>query len=392
MNENQNVVVEEAKKQSKTIQKNLKFSNENDRDELNAILGTMEFEGATDGDKILHALKSVMNEGQRAEIIATANQTLAKVFESTFLELELMQRSIVDKYQALMTVANLEVNSVRNELTDHFEKKVAKLEKANERLEAELSSLKLEKEDLQSLINSKEHLVTEANTRVEDLTKALATKDLSIEALTNQLSVKDDLVEEYKSKAVSLNETIAQLTTDQQSNLAEMKELRSENKALNESYLKNNEVITKLTNNLEKMNIELDYAKKNADRYESEIAKLNERHETELNKLESRYQAELEQLRKELASERQSKTDLQSELIKLMSQMSQPTVKESDKSQSQSKTKKTFQVLDQKGKVIWKGSKNELFKYVNTIQSKTKVTTSTSISEIEDLLHPCILK
>lgn len=373
----------------KQIQKNFKFTSETERDELADILTVIKKPGQTDGTAILETLKSVLSEGERAEVIANANQTLAKVYEASFMEVELMQRRLVEKYTLLMSVANLEVDKVRNELTEHFEKKVSKLEKANERLESELSRVKFEKEELGSSIDSKDHLVTEVNTRIEDLTKTLETKDLSIVALTNQLAAKDDLVEEFKSKANSLNETIAQLTTDQQSNLTEMKELRAENKQLNESYLKSNEVIIKLTNDLEKTNIELEHSKKDMSRFESELSKI-----------ETRYEAQLEQLRKELDAERQSKSDLQSELMKLMTALTTQTkeVKEDVKEETptpkaQREVKKPYTVKNEKGEVVFSGNKNGLVKYVNKeFQPKVEVTKFTDNDDIRELIHPNTLE
>ena len=381
----------EEKKQKQTqtqIQKNFKFSSEEEKDELMNILSVIKEKNQTDGSALLETLKSVIDEGQKAEILANANPTLKKVFDGTITELELMQHNITQKYKALMTTANIEVDKVRKELTEHFEKKVSKLETANERLENELSRVKAKKEELESSMDSKDHLVTEVNTRIEDLIKTLETKDLSIVALTNQLAVKDDLVEEFKSKANSLNETIAQLTTDQQSNLTEMKELRAENKQLNESYLKSNEVIIKLTNHLEKTNIELEHSKKDMSRFESELSKI-----------ETRYEAQLEQLRKELDAERQSKSDLQSELMKLMTALTTQTkevkeeVKEDKPQQSQQqKINKPYTIKDEKGKTIWSGNKNGLVKYVNSVQSEVKVTAKTSDNDIEKLLHPNVLE
>lgn len=392
MSEKQNEVVKEEKKKSATgPQKNLRFSSDSEKDQLISILGTLSEQGIatgeTDGDRVLSALKSILSEGQKAEIIANANPTLATVFESSFIELNLMQERIIEKYQALMTVANLEVDKVRAELTDHFQKKVEKLEKANERLESELSSLNSEKEDLQSLLDTKEHSVTEAFTRVDDLTKTLETKDLSIAALQSQLDSKDQLVEEFKSRIDESNATIAQMTTTQQERLGKIESLRSENDELKSRYQENIKDISKLSNDLEKTNIELEHAKKNAERYESEVTKL-----------ESRYQSELEQLRKELATERQSKSDLQSELMKLMTALTTQTKdvkednKDNQKPQQTQQIKKPYVIKDKNGEVIWSGNKNGLIKYVNNNQSELKVTTSTSIKEIEKLLDPNVLE
>lgn len=389
MSENQNEVVKEEKKKSSTgPQKNLRFSSDTEKDQLVSILSTLSQEGIavgeTDGDRVLSALKSILSEGQKAEIIANANPTLATVFESSFIELNLMQERIIEKYQALMTVANLEVDKVRAELTDHFQKKVEKLEKANERLESELSSLNSKKEDLQSLLDAKEHLVTEATTRVEDLNKTLETKDLSIAALQSQLDSKDQLVEEFKSRIDDSNATIAQMTITQQESLSKMETLRSENDELKLRYQENIKDISKLSSDLEKANIELNHAKKNAERYDNELIKL-----------ESRYQSELEQLRKELANERQSKSDLQSELMKLMTALTTQTKEtkaQKTESSQQQRINKPFVIKNETGTQVWSGNKNGLIKYVNNKQSEVKVTTSTSVDEIEKLLYPCVLE
>ena len=108
-------------------------------------------------------------------------------------------------------------------------------------------------------------------------------------------------------------------------------------------------------------------------------------------------------LQAELTTERQSKTDLQANLIQLMSQMSQSSGKDTvnvdsvqkekptPQSKPQKKVKKPFAVLDPSGKELWSGNKNGLVKYVNNIQTKKEITTLTNISEVEELLHPCIL-
>ena len=87
MSENQNEVVKEEKKKPATgPQKNLRFSSDSEKDQLISILGTLSEQGIatgeTDGDRVLSALKSVLNEGQKAEIIANANPTLATVINA----------------------------------------------------------------------------------------------------------------------------------------------------------------------------------------------------------------------------------------------------------------------------------------------------------------------
>ena len=77
-----------------------------------------------------------------------------------------------------------------------------------------------------------------------------------------------------------------------------------------------------------------------------------------MTKLESRYQSELEQLRKELATERQSKSDLQSELMKLMTALTTQTKdvkednKDNQKPQQTQQIKKPYVIKDKNGEVM----------------------------------------
>lgn len=387
MNENQNELTTNEESKKKAIQKNFKFSDESNRDELNKIIGELEVDGKTDGDKMLNLIKAFMSKAEYNDVIAEANNSLSKVYESNFIELELLQRTILDKFRSLMVVANAEIGKNTEDLTGYYEKKVARLESMIEQLESKVDLLTSENEKLTAMLDSKEHSVTEANTRVEDLTKNLEAKEQSIELYKGQLQAKDDLIEESKKQTHQLNESIVKLTTTQQDHLSKIDELRSENEELKASYQESNQVISGLSMDIKEKDMKIQFTETEIERLRQEMERI---HETN--------KEGIERLQRELANERQSKSELQDKLIELMGSLTnQPTptiVKDGEKDSVATKpTKKTFVVTDQKGKQHFKGSQNELVKYVNgAVKPEPKVTSKTSLEEIRNLLSPLTLK
>lgn len=380
MEENKKVEKETVKQ----IQKNFKFSTEEEKNELLSLLGNMDLEGKTDGAKILNLVKSLMSSAEYEDVTEGAHESLKSVYEGGIAQLEILTNSIKTQFTNLMTTSNKTIE--QNQMTDrkYYEKKIANLEKLVEKTEEEKLQLKNKIENLEEMLTDKRRVAGEAVERSEELEKLVEDKDKLIEELRSQIAQKDAMVEEIKNEKEDLKKSIVDLTDSQQDYLKKVDDLRAENDSIKLSYQESTEVNNKLTLELKEKELKAQFIEQEVVRVRDELTRI-----TEANKVE------VERLQKELENERQSKSDL---LIKFMDKLSTPptptVVKDDGKDSSSTPhpTKTTFQVLDTKGKSLFDGNKIELVKYVNAVQKEKKITGKTDIKVLEDLLHPCVIK
>ena len=52
----------------------------------------------------------------------------------------------------------------------------------------------------------------------------------------------------------------------------------------------------------------------------------------------------------------------------------------------------TYQLINEDGKEVFRGTWNGLVRKANAMQKKAEVTIETEVSEIEKLLSPCVIK
>lgn len=400
--------MEETKKKEpvKQIQKNLKFSTEEERNELTTLLTNMQLEGATDGAKILNLMKSLMSSAQYEDVTEGAHESLKSVYEGGIAQLEILTNSIKTQFANLMTTSSKTVE--QNQITDrkYYEKKISNLEKLVEKTEEEKLQLKTKIENLEEMLTDKRRVAVEALERSEELEKLVEDKDKLIEELRSQITKKDGMIEEIKrekEQALSeskiekedLKKSIVDLTNSQQDYLKKVDDLRAENDRIKLSYQQSNEVNNKLTLELKEKELKAQFIEQEVVRIRGEVDRI-----TETNKVE------VGRLQKELETERQSKSDL---LIKFMDKLSTaptPTVEVEDNGKdSQSrvtpkpkssvnakKIKTTYKLLNEKGKEIFSGNWDEFVTKANGVQKETTITPETEISEIEKLLSPCTIK
>ena len=398
MEENKNVEATEVKESTKKeatkqIQKNFKFSSEEEKNEINEIIAALtteqdEKEKITDGFKILRALRSVINDGNRNKLIETTeNQKLAAMFAGAFVEVELMQRRVTEKFERLMESANYELDEIRSDLTNKYEKKVAKLEKEVERLENDLEKANEVKDAVEVQVKEQIETIANLEEKVKSMNDTLVQKEKEITLLESQAKTKDTLVEETKTHLAEANNLVSQMRQLEQVNMDKIEALNKENKELSERYSRVNQDNHSLTYELKQKDMEIEFSNKEKARLESDLVRVrNERDEAK------------DKVEQSLIATRSLEEKLRNQMMSVMSNLTTqpiPTVEEDGGKDTPSipqPTKATFQVLDTKGKSLFKGNKTELVKYVNTVQREKKVTTKTDVNVIKDLLHPCVIK
>lgn len=398
MEDNKNVEVTEVKEgtkkeATKQIQKNFKFSSEEERNEINEIITALtteqdEKEKTTDGFKILRALRAVINDDNRNKLIKTTeNQKLATMFASAFVEVELMQRRVTEKFERLMESANYELDEIRTSLTNEYEKKIAKLEKEVERLEKDLEKANEVKESTEVQVKEQVETIVNLEEKIKLMNDTLVQKEKEITLLESQVKIKDDLVEESKAKLTEANNLVSQMRQLEQTNMDKIEALNNENKELSERYLKVNQDNHSLTSRLKQKDMEIEFSNKEKARLESDLARVrNERDEAN---------AKVEQ---SLIATRSLEEDLRNQMMSVMSNLATqqtPTVEDGGKDtpSTPQPTKVSYRVLDKKGKPLFEGNKTELVKYVNAaVKPEPRVTNKTKIDVMEELLRPCVLK
>ena len=407
--------MEENKKKeaTKQIQKNFKFSTEEEKNELTTLLSNMELEGTTDGAKILNLVKSLMSTAEYKEVIEGADESLNAIYRAGLTELEILTNSIRDRYCMLMTTSNEAFKKSEAKNERFYSKKIENLEKLIEKKEEDELKLKAEIESLNKLLSDKRRIAGEAVERADELEKQLLDKDKIIEDLRSQISQKDSevkeikaekeqLITESKEEREDLKKSIVDLNKSQQENLKKVDELRDENDKLKASYAGVNQVNSELTLKLSQKEMEIEFSIKEKKRLEGDLARI----QGDLTRIQAEKDEANAKVEQSLIATRQLEEELRNQMMKVMSDLATqstptPVVEEEGKdSQTKATTtpnpkptvqKATFQVVDQKGKKLFEGKLNELVKYVNTVQSE-KVTSKTDVNVIEDLLSPCKIK
>lgn len=363
--------MEEIKKERKEVQESKKKVKSFKMDEaqlerVNQLL--TKIDGSTDSEKLLDVLELAIKRNEVAELPKTLNDsytgdrekiaTAIMMINSTFETLMINTSEVIKSREAeLVKSYQAEIEKFQNreaELTGQLQSaREVSIEFEDERLKAVESEAKMRKE------------VEVARTEIEF-------RDKTITALTTQ-------IEEMKVQIAKKDSEIAELVADSRKYKDKIETLEVKNEELMFESTESQQVNQRLTSQLS-------------------ISEVNLKNEQAKNE---DLKAQIKDIQSELASERQSKSDLQVNLIQLMSQMSQVSQssgkdivqkeKHTPQSKTQKKVKKPFTVLDPSGKELWSGNKNGLVKYVNNIQTKKEITTLTNMSEVEELLHPCIL-
>ncbi|MBP3902863.1 hypothetical protein [Turicibacter sp.] len=406
--------MEENKKKeaTKQIQKNFKFSTEEEKNELTTLLANMELAGSTDGAKILNLVKSLMSTAEYKEVIEGADESLNAIYKAGLTELEILTDSIRDRYRILMNTSNEAFKKSEAKNEKYFGKKIENLEKLIEKKEDDELKLKAEIESLNKLLSDKRRIAGEAVERADELEKQLLDKDKIIEDLRSQISQKDSEVKEVKAEKEQLiieskeeredlKKSIVDLNKSQQENLKKVDELRDENDKLKASYAGVNQVNSELTLKLSQKEMEIEFSIKEKARLESDLARI----QGDLTRIRAEKDEANAKVEQSLIATRQLEEELRNQMMKVMSDLATqstptPVLEEDGGKDSQNTTttkpkptvqKTTFQVVDSKGKKLFEGNLSGLVKYVNTVQSE-KVTTKTDVNVIEDLLSPCVLK
>lgn len=367
------------KKQTANKVKSFKM-NENDLARVNELLSGIE--GSTDAEKLIEALELTKKTYQVAEL---PNQ-LERAFEGDRHKLVTAITMINSIFNTMMANTAEVMDMREKELQEAAQDTIDELITEKEKLLEEIEELKIQRS---SAISAKEEIkqhCEEITIRDAKLVKDLDLRDKTIDTLTAQLEeAKAEMqqaraeakneVEEMKAKVAQKDAEIIELVADSRKYKEKIETLETKNEELMTKSVQNQQENQVLTGQLSILEVSLKNEQdKNAD-----------------------LKNQIEKLQSDLDVQHQSKDDLQANLIQLMSQMSQsnPVTVQKEIANAQLKTqkkvKKPFVVIDQAGKELWSGNKNGLVRYVNSVQDKKEVTTSTAVNEIEDLLHPCTL-
>lgn len=416
--------MEENKKKeaTKQIQKNFKFSTEEEKNELTTLLSNMELEGSTDGAKILNLVKSLMSTAEYKEVIEGADESLNAIYKAGLTELEILTDSIRDRYRILMNTSNEAFKKSEAKNEKFYGKKIENLEKLIEKKEDDELKLKAEIESLNKLLSDKRRIAGEAVERADELEKQLLDKDKIIEDLRSQISQKDSEVKEVKAEKEQLiieskeeredlKKSIVDLNKSQQENLKKVDELRDENDKLKASYAEVNQVNSELTLKLSQKEMEIEFSIKEKARLESDLARI----QGDLTRIQAEKDEANAKVEQSLIATRQLEEELRNQMMKVMSDLATqstptPVLEEDGGKDSQTKTttttekkptvkKKesdqknmTYQLLNEDGKEVFRGTWAGLVRKANAMQKKAEVTTQTDISEIQSLLSPCTIK
>ena len=333
---------------------------ESDVKQVNEILSKLD--GTSESEKLINALQTALATEAKSGALESLPKNLSKVFQGDFEKVGMAISTIQSVFDTLLF-------SVTEE--------VSKREK---------------------LIEEKYHK------QIESLTK-------DKELLNNQINKLNDTINEHSSVKINSEKVISQLTEEnklltnkEESYLTQIEELKEQSKSDKEEHRKEIEELKKqLSNTRSELSYQVEDSRKYKDKIElleqkndelsnsyNSINKVNIELTNKINILEFKYNASNEQIqaaREELDGERKSKSELQKELLELMKSMNNKAAVTSTEQKQQSKSKNKFKIKDQKGKVIFTGTKQEMLKHVNSL-NRVKVNNSTSIDEIEEILHP----
>lgn len=390
-NETINPEVEETKEVSKKEKKQVKSfkMNESQKQRVDELLAKIE--GDTESEKLLDVLELAIKRNEMSELPQNLNDsfegdrqkiaTAIKLINTTFDSLMVNTSEVLESREA-------EIKATHQTEVDGLLSQQAKLNKQIETLKEDISESQVQCEAAkQNEVNAKEE--------VQAIRTDMELKDKVIEGLTSQLEeLKAEMVqlkadskanaEKLESQLAKKDNEIAELVTDSRKYKEKIEVLEAKNEELMTKSTKSQQENQALTGKLS-------------------ILEVNFKNEKDKN---TDLKNQIEKLQLDLDVQHQSKDNLQANLIQLMSQLSQTnqttgkdtinsnTVKQENANtqpKTQKQVKKPFAVLDQSGKELWSGNKNGLVKYVNNLQNKKEVTTSTNISEIEELLHPFTL-
>lgn len=378
--------VEETKEVSKKEKKQVKSfkMNESQKQRVDELLAKIE--GDTESEKLLDVLELAIKRNEMSELPQNLNDS----FEGDRQKITTAIKLINTTFESLMVNTSEVLESRESEIKATHKLEIDELLTKQEELKQEIKNLKERSAELKDKCELAKQSEIEAREEAEAIRTDMQLKDKVVEGLTRQLEelkaemaqLKTDHkanVEKFEDQLAKKDTEIAELVTDSRKYKEKIETLEAKNEELliksTESQQENHELTGKLSILEVSLKNEQD---KNAD-----------------------LKNQIEKLQSDLDVQRQSKDDLQANLIQLMSQMSQSnpiatknTIQKENtntKATLQKKVKKPFVIIDQSGKELWSGNKNGLVKYVNSVQDKKEVTTSTNVNEIEDLLSPCTL-
>lgn len=380
---NETIIPEEVSKKEKKQVKSFKM-NESQKQRVDELLAKIE--GDTESEKLLDVLELAIKRNEMDPLPSELNDS----FKGDQQKIANAIKIINTTFDSLIVSTSEAIKIRESEIKATHKLEKDELLTKQEELNQEIKDLKERSVDLKDKCELAKQSEVEAREDVEAIRSDMQLKDKVIEGLTSQLEeLKAELaqlkadhkanVEKLENQLAKKDTEIAESVTDSRKYKEKIEALEAKNEELMTESAQGQQENQALTGKLSILEVSLKNEQdKNAD-----------------------LKNQIEKLQSDLDVQRQSKDDLQANLIQLMSQMSQSnpvapknTIQKENtntKATPQKKVKKPFVIIDQSGKELWSGNKNGLVKYVNSVQDKKEVTTTTNVNEIEDLLSPCTL-
>lgn len=375
--------VEEEKKEKQKV-KSFKMV-ESQKQRVDELLAKIEG-NQTESEKLLDVLEMAIKRNEMTPLPAE----LDDCFKGDQQKIANAIKIINTTFDSLMVSTSEAIKIREADMQTAHKVEVDELLTKQEELKQEIKDLKERSAELKDKCELAKQSEIEAREEAEAIRTDMQLKDKVVEGLTRQLEelkaemaqLKTDHkanVEKFEDQLAKKDTEIAELVTDSRKYKEKIETLEAKNEELLTKSTESQQENQALTGKLSILEVSL----KNEQDKNTDL------------------KAQVEKLQSDLDIQRQSKDDLQANLIQLMSQMSQSnpvaqknTIQKENtntKATPQKKVKKPFVIIDQSGKELWSGNKNGLVKYVNSVQDKKEVTTSTNVNEIEDLLSPCTL-
>lgn len=375
--------VEEEKKEKQKV-KSFKMV-ESQKQRVDELLAKIEG-NQTESEKLLDVLEMAIKRNEMTPLPAE----LDDCFKGDQQKIANAIKIINTTFDSLMVSTSEAIKIREADMQTAHKVEVDEFLTKQEELQQEIKDLKERSAELKDKCELAKQSEIEAREEAEAIRTDMQLKDKVVEGLTRQLEeLKAEMAQlktDHKANVEKLEDQLAKKDTE----IAELvTDSRKYKEKIESLEVKNEELMTKSTESQQE---------NHALTGKLSILEVSLKNEQDKN---ADLKNQIEKLQSDLDVQRQSKDDLQANLIQLMSQMSQSnpvTSKDSvqkvttnTKTTPQKQVKKPFAVLDPSGKTLWSGNKNGLVKYVNSIQDKKEVTTSTNVNEIEDLLNPCTL-
>ena len=343
-------------------------------DRVNELLAKVN--GSTDAEKLIESLDLASKRTEIPELPTNLNKayegdrekiaTALHMIHTTFETLMINTSEVIDNREAEIKVAH------------HFEinKLLAKQTELEERIEA-LQKIASEAQDECEAAQRNEAATKK---EAEAIRSDAELKDGVIKGLTSQLEEAKEEVSQVKADSKATTEKfegqlakkdaeIAELVTDSRKYKAKIETLESKNEELLTKSIESQQENQVLTGKLSILEVN----------YQNEQAKNED------------LKARIAQLQTELTQERANVSQIQLQFMQLMSSKEKDTLTK-DENKNSTKTAKKFKLEDERGKIVWTGSKSDLIKRANQFQKDIKVSGTTDISVIEEIFNPLTLK